>query len=188
MFQVRTVKRTIRDLKHLGAPIYNTEGRGYSYDRRIAFELPGVWFSPGELHALLSIEQLTEKLSGGLFDTDISRLRNKATELLGRYMPDSEQLARIRVLGAGSRSHALPMFATVADGVLQRRRLHLVYHGRVRNSETRREVSPQHLVFYRGNWYLDAWCHAANALRSFAVERIRKARMLNCAWRQMNEK
>jgi len=182
-----TVKRSLANLRHLGAPIFNTEGKGYSYDKRIAFELPGVWFSPEELHALLSIEQLTGKLSGGLFDTDIRRLRSKATELLGRHMPDSEQLARIRVLGAGSRSHALPVFSTVADSVLRRKCLQLVYHGRARNSRTQRKVSPQRLVFYRGNWYLDAWCHAARGLRSFAVERIEQARMLDEACKRISD-
>ncbi len=30
-------------------------------------------------------------------------------------------------------------------------------------------------MHYRGNWYLDAWCHSKEALRSFAVDRIRKS-------------
>jgi predicted DNA-binding transcriptional regulator YafY len=38
-----------------------------------------------------------------------------------------------------------------------------------------REISPQRLVHYRDNWYLDAWCHLRNDLRSFAVDAIREA-------------
>ena len=34
-------------------------------------------------------------------------------------------------------------------------------------------VSPQRLVHYRDNWYLDAWCHEKHALRSFALDAIR---------------
>jgi predicted DNA-binding transcriptional regulator YafY len=30
-------------------------------------------------------------------------------------------------------------------------------------------------VHYRDNWYLDAWCHLRNDLRSFAVDAIREA-------------
>ena len=41
--------------------------------------------------------------------------------------------------------------------------------------DTEREVSPQRLVHYRENWYLDAWCHMRNALRTFSVDRIRDA-------------
>jgi predicted DNA-binding transcriptional regulator YafY len=40
---------------------------------------------------------------------------------------------------------------------------------------TEREVSPQRLVHYRENWYLDAWCHLREDIRSFAVDAIEKA-------------
>jgi predicted DNA-binding transcriptional regulator YafY len=56
-----------------------------------------------------------------------------------------------------------------------RQRLRLLYFNRSRNDTTDREVSPQRLVYYRGNWYLDAWCHLRNDLRSFAVDAMRKA-------------
>ena len=35
-----------------------------------------------------------------------------------------------------------------------------------------RTVSPQRLTHYRDNWYLDAWDHEREALRSFALDRI----------------
>ena len=31
------------------------------------------------------------------------------------------------------------------------------------------------MVFYRDNWYLDAWCHLRDEIRSFAVDAIRHA-------------
>jgi predicted DNA-binding transcriptional regulator YafY len=31
------------------------------------------------------------------------------------------------------------------------------------------------LIFYRDNWYLDAYCHLREGLRSFALDGIRKA-------------
>jgi predicted DNA-binding transcriptional regulator YafY len=36
-------------------------------------------------------------------------------------------------------------------------------------------VSPQRLVHWRNTWYLDAWCHATDALRRFALDAIRQA-------------
>jgi predicted DNA-binding transcriptional regulator YafY len=42
-----------------------------------------------------------------------------------------------------------------------------------------RIVSPQRLAHYRDNWYLDAWCHSRQALRSFAVDRIRRVKVLD---------
>jgi predicted DNA-binding transcriptional regulator YafY len=46
------------------------------------------------------------------------------------------------------------------------------YYTRGRDERAKREVSPQRLVFYRQNWYLDAWCHLRDGLRSFALDCI----------------
>ncbi len=67
----------------------------------------------------------------------------------------------------------------MAAGVLERRRLRLSYRDRGSDRETEREVSPQRLVHYRDNWYLDAWCHLRDALRIFAVDRIEAATALD---------
>jgi predicted DNA-binding transcriptional regulator YafY len=62
---------------------------------------------------------------------------------------------------------------------LQRRRQRIKYFSRARNDETEREISPQRRVHYRENWYLDAWCHLRKGIRSFAVDAIRAAEVLD---------
>lgn len=42
-----------------------------------------------------------------------------------------------------------------------------------------RQISPQRLVHYRDNWYCDAWCHEADALRIFSVDAIEQVRVLD---------
>jgi predicted DNA-binding transcriptional regulator YafY len=42
---------------------------------------------------------------------------------------------------------------------------------------TERTVSPLRLVHYRYNWYLDAWDHGKEALRTFAVDAVLHARV-----------
>jgi len=180
-----TAKRTISDMKLLGAPIYCTNGMGYSYDKHIAFELPGVWFSPEELHAMLTIQQLTANLSGGFFDDNIKLIHDKAEALLDSHLSSRKEIHRIRVLGTGARSKTLPMFSIAAHAVIHRQRIHIRYHGRQRGEWTERDISPQRLVFYRGNWYLDAWCHRKDELRSFAVERIGQAHLLDAGCREI---
>ena len=46
-------------------------------------------------------------------------------------------------------------------------------------------MSPQRLTHYRDNWYLDAWDHEREGLRSFAVDRITAARELDEAARDV---
>jgi predicted DNA-binding transcriptional regulator YafY len=63
----------------------------------------------------------------------------------------------------------------VATATLNRRRLKIRHYNRNEDHETERVISPQRLVHYRDNWYVDAWCHLRNGLRSFAVDAIRAA-------------
>jgi predicted DNA-binding transcriptional regulator YafY len=46
-------------------------------------------------------------------------------------------------------------------------------------------VSPQRLVHYRNTWYLDAWCHRANALRRFALDAVQQAQVLETAAQEL---
>lgn len=50
--------------------------------------------------------------------------------------------------------------------------MRVLYHGRERDRTTERVISPQRLVYYRSNWYLDACCHLRRGLRSFSLDRL----------------
>lgn len=173
-----TVKRLIRAMRSLGAPILNIPGQGYLYSKNSTFEMPGVWFSSEELHALLTMQQLASGLSGGFLEGELSRLRERIESILQKSVSTvTHQMHRIRVTDAGKRCRELSLFPAIATALLERQRLHIEYDGRQRGERTTREISPQRLVHYRGNWYLDAWCHKAKALRTFALERIGSVRV-----------
>jgi predicted DNA-binding transcriptional regulator YafY len=55
--------------------------------------------------------------------------------------------------------------------------LHLRYFNRGDDSHSDRAVSPQRLIYYRDNWYLDAWCHLRSGLRTFALDAIEQAQV-----------
>jgi predicted DNA-binding transcriptional regulator YafY len=57
---------------------------------------------------------------------------------------------------------------------MERRRIEIDAWNRGRDTLDTRVVSPQRLVHYRDNWYLDAWCHLRGALRSFSVDAIQR--------------
>jgi predicted DNA-binding transcriptional regulator YafY len=71
------------------------------------------------------------------------------------------------------------MFQDVLGALIGRQRLNIRYHGRRKDEESERVISPQRLTQYRNSWYLDAWCHQAQGLRSFALERIREQRLVD---------
>ena len=62
-----TVMRVIEELRNYGAPVeYLREANGYRYTPGKAFELPGIWFSPSELEALLVAQNWLERAEPGL--------------------------------------------------------------------------------------------------------------------------
>lgn len=162
------------------APIeFDKEAGGYIYGHD-AFQLPGLWFTPSELLALSAAHKLLEETQPGLLDSQLSPLKARIEKLLAQEHLGSGELAkRLKILRMAARQPVTCIFQTVAGATAQRRRLALGYHGRERDAPTEREVSPQRLTHYRDNWYLDAWCHQRDALRSFALDRIRGAHMLD---------
>ena len=188
-----TINRIIQEMRlYFSAPLeYDRERNGYFYDTKDGeiFELPGVWFNATELYALLTTQQLLEQAQPGLLDNHLKPLKTRIEKILATAQPGSGEIAkRVRILRMAGRNTPSEHFQTVAGALLQRERLAICYHSRSSDTETRREISPQRLTHYRDNWYLDAWCHQRNGLRSFAVDRLREAKALEEAAKDITEK
>lgn len=188
-----TVNRIIQEMRlYFNAPIaYDRSRNGYHYalSDGETFELPGLWFSATELYALLTTQQLLAHVQPGLLDTQLKPVKERIEKILAtRHLGSEEISKRVRILRMSGRNVALECFQTVAGALLQRNRLHISYHGRGNDETSSREISPQRLIHYRDNWYLDAYCHTRNALRSFAVERITTAQALPQRCRDIPEK
>jgi predicted DNA-binding transcriptional regulator YafY len=174
-----TVKRLIEGLRGYDIPIcYDRQRNGYLLDRSLAYELPGIWFNASELYALLAAQQLLEKAEPGLLAETLAPLKRKIEKILAAdHLGAGELAKRVRILrmaGRGPGRH----FQRVTGALIERRRLRIRYLARTSGETSEREISPQRLTHYRDNWYLDAWCHLRQALRSFALERIAHAERL----------
>ena len=174
-----TIKRDLEYLRdRLNAPIvWERSMRGYRYERpqpdAPRYSLPGLWFNASEVHALLTMEHLLSNLQPGLLGPHIEPLRARIRMLLDVGDHSAEQVVRrIRVLHLAARPVAPAHFEAIASGLLGRRRLTIEHYNRRQDETTSREVSPQRLVYYRDNWYLDAWCHLRKGLRSFGVDAL----------------
>jgi proteasome accessory factor C len=65
------------------------------------------------------------------------------------------------------------------DAVRGRRRLHLSYLVPHRDETTERDVDPMRVLTVDGRWYLEGWCHRAEAVRLFRLDRVVGARVLD---------
>jgi predicted DNA-binding transcriptional regulator YafY len=192
-----TLKRDLAYLKdRLNAPIvFDRRLGGYHFATAATragrpYALPGFWFSAAEIHALLTMQQLLSNLDpGGLLGPQIKPLLARLSGLLGATdNPAEEVQRRIRILSLGARELQLDHFQAVGSALLGRKRLGIRYHARGTDQTTEREISPQRLVHYRDNWYLDAWCHLRGDLRSFSIDAIEQAEILDRRARNVAEK
>jgi proteasome accessory factor C len=179
-----TAKRIIENMRlYLDAPIkYDRALNGYYYDgdQQALYELPGLWFNASELHALLSAQQLLASVQPGLLDKQLQPLKGRINRLLSIQHDSADNIQqRVKILQIASRSSNSEYFQQVSGATVQRKKIRIDYYNKGRNQTDTRTVSPQRLIHYRDNWYLDAWCHTRNALRTFALDSIIKARILD---------
>jgi predicted DNA-binding transcriptional regulator YafY len=184
-----TLKRDLEYLRErLDAPIvYDRDANGYRFSAegrggaQARHELPGLWFSEREIHALLTMHQLIGGLDeGGVLARHLQPLLDKLYGMLGTSDEEARGLVkRIKVMSAARRPVAPKHFELIGGALTRRQRVHLHYWVRSRREMTERTVSPQRLVHWRNTWYLDAWCHATDALRRFALDAIREADLVD---------
>ncbi|TXT26797.1 MAG: Helix-turn-helix type 11 domain-containing protein [Rhodocyclaceae bacterium] len=187
-----TLHRDLRDLRErMQVPIVcDHDTSTYRIDSSVErYELPGVWFSAGEIHALLSMQQLLAAFdAGGLLAEHVGPLRQRLLGMLESATDSADDIARrIRILSAAARPYAPQHFQHIAAALMERRRLSIEYVARSKGDTSQREISPQRLTHYRDNWYLDAWCHLRNELRSFAVDAIKTVKTMDAAARDIPE-
>lgn len=160
----------------LGAPIQNRRGHGYYYalgtDEH--FELPGLWFSAKEVIALGILEQLNESFQPPTIKDLLSPVKQRITDLLTQqHITDASWQSRIKVINQWQRPCEPECFERIAYALLHRQQMTIIYWKWASDTQETRRISPQRLVYYRDNWYLDAWCHLRQALRTFLVDAIR---------------
>jgi predicted DNA-binding transcriptional regulator YafY len=178
-----------RDLDYLrdrlGVPVYwNATARGYILEgvdqESLSHELPGVWFNEREIYALLSmIEMISQLEPEGLLSTNILPFRDRLNQLLEQGVGNAkEAIRKIKILPMAQRQVSGDYFQIIAMALMSQKKLYIDYYGRRTDETVSRPVSPQRLVYYRDNWYLDAYCHLRKGLRSFSVDAINEAKLL----------
>ena len=177
-----TIKRDIDLLRdRMNCPIEYDKSAGH-YVVRVdhlpgggPFELPGLWFNASEVHALLAMLHLLRGVQPGLLEPQLAPLKARLRKLLGDNAHSAASVERrVKVIHFASRRMEVKHFELLVSALVERKRLRVRYFNRDRNDLTERELSPQQLVHYRENWFLDAWCHMRNDIRSFSAEAIQQ--------------
>ena len=143
-------------------------------------EMPPYKVAEAARTALLAAQQLLVRTGGGVLSGALAPLQKRNEGLLADHAGVSQwPVDRVRVIPHRGSKLDEASFRTVASAVLERKHLQFEDRALATDDRTRRTVSPQRITHYRDNWYLDAWDHERNGLRSFAVDRISNAKALD---------
>lgn len=172
-----TVKRDIEYLQDcFNAPIeYDKERRGWHYNLKQdeKFELPGLWLTTEELQSLIALITLINSFDEGVLAKETGIIEHAIEDMLRvRGIEQSQITQKIKYLPIAKCFTDSTVFMSVCETLFRSVQAHLTYVDRS-GKQTHRTVSPQTLLHYRENWYLDCWCHKRNQLRTFSLSRIK---------------
>jgi predicted DNA-binding transcriptional regulator YafY len=179
----RTVYRDLDALQYAGFPVTSEKRDGRVFYRLLeSFELGEAPFTPDELIALAMSEDLLRGLAGTVFHDSIHAALAKIRASLGPELAGF--LARLRdafrVLPGPHKRYAEASDAIRAlnEAVLERRTVRIEYTTGRTGETSVRELDPYRVWYRSGGLYVIGRDHKSGEVRTFAVDRIGKADLL----------
>ena len=152
---------------------FSAAHNGYFYTEEVS-AFPTFQITEGELFALLVAEKALKQYRGTTFERPlISAFKKMAASLpdtISLNLADWEQTISFRT--SAEPILKLENFDALAKATAQRRQLQLTYRKPGRRETELRVVDPYHLANINGEWFLFAWCHLRNDIRTFVPARI----------------
>jgi predicted DNA-binding transcriptional regulator YafY len=177
----RNTYRHLEALQAAGFPIYNSieDGRSRwrlteSYRAR-----GGVPVALADLLALRCARSALESLQGTSFHEGLSALTAKLDAMLTPEMREfARQMDEVFVgdrFGRPLYGESAPQMECLNRAAAAQETVEL-RHISQRGEETVRQVDPYNIWLHRGALYLVGWCHLREAVRTFALARVRDVR------------
>jgi predicted DNA-binding transcriptional regulator YafY len=190
---IRSVSRAIQLVEELNIPVYDDrDGPEREKHWRIEpaylsrmpnLDLPKIALSLPEIISLSMLAGESVIFRG----TDISRHIASAIAKLMLFLPEDTQtelsaLKRIficKTMGSKTYAGKEDTIRTLTESILDRTACRITYHAFYKDEITEEDIGPLHFYENRGGLYLFAVKLKNRQVRSYAVERIRRIRLLN---------
>jgi predicted DNA-binding transcriptional regulator YafY len=176
----RTVRRYIAALQALDIPVEGQRGVGGGYRVRPGYRLPPLMLNDDEAVAVVlgligargpSLDREAEPVDGALA---------KILRVLPAPLRSQVEALEQTLAFTGSARGGAPVGGGVAlmlgEAIRRRRRVGTGYRS-FSGERTTRELSPHGLVVHAGRWYLAAFDHGRDDLRTFRVDRMTGAKV-----------
>jgi len=178
----RTVHRYMGMLEEMGIPIYSERGPYGGFSLMRGYKLPPLIFTAEEATVLYMGANLVEEVWGRVYQDAVTavtaKLDNVLPDDLRREVAQAQQDFVVSGLAARDYRPWSDTLRTLRMCVSSRCGARLSYRA-FDLETTRREVDPYALSFRWGLWYLVAYCHLRDAMRTFRVDRIESVERLD---------
>jgi predicted DNA-binding transcriptional regulator YafY len=177
----RTVRRDVATLQRLGIPVEGERGVGGGYRLRPGYRLPPLMLTEDEATAVVLGLTAARRLAlGDAEGTDgaLAKIHRVLPDALRRRVEALEATLAFTGAAIAGEPPAGETVLLLADAIRRSRRVRVTYRS-FEGERTQRELSPYGLVVHAGRWYLAAYDHTRSALRTFRVDRIRRAAVVD---------
>ena len=151
---------------------------GFHYTEEVS-NFPTLQITEGELFALLVAEKALQQYRGTAFERPLlSAFKKMAASLpdtVSLNLADWEQTISFRT--SAEPILDVEIFDTLAKATARHGQLLLTYRKPGRKETEPRIVDPYHLANINGEWFLFAYCHLRNDIRTFVPSRIQEAEL-----------
>jgi predicted DNA-binding transcriptional regulator YafY len=156
---------------------YDGSRFGYYYTQEVG-SFPTVQISEGELFALLVAEKALQQYRGTTFERPLisafKKIADSLPDTVSLNLAEWEQTISFRTRAEPILN--LEIFDTLARATSGQQQLEITYRKPGQGKPETRLVDPYHLANINGEWFLFAFDHLRNDIRTFVPARIRNAR------------
>lgn len=170
---IRTVYRYIDVLSASGVPIISETGHNGGYSLLNNFIESPLLFDVDEQTALHHAAVFAKE--AGYF---LGEELNRATSKLKMYSnQEQEQMIKqhlegLEVISPIGKSSMEPILKKLEQNIVTESSVEIQYHTGREEQAKHRTVDPYGIIYWNNNWYVIAFCHLRNEIRSFRVGRI----------------
>lgn len=172
---IRTVYRYIDSLCASGVPIISDSGHNGGYTLLNNFIKSPLIFDLEEQKALFHAAMFAQE-TGYPFDEVLRRVMRKIKMYSNGEQAEKldRHLIGFDVINCSYDSSLKLLLEEIEEAIALHHSLCIEYHTSHEESSKNRQIDPYGIIYWNSKWYLIAYCHLRNEMRSFRVDRIRK--------------
>lgn len=186
----RTLMRDIEELRSSGIPVESERGRGGGTRLNSQWGLGRMQLNYKESLDLILSLAVMEKLKSPMLLTHVRSLRDKVFQSFPDEHRKKLQLIRKRVLITevaptevlGTPAEIPTMVRNALQEAFFEMKVIKIFYQDGKKNITERNIEPHYLLLSWPFWYIIAWDHLRNDIRSFRLDRITKAQMQSASF------